>query len=113
MMMCSSTADQTKRYRAPSELERIALLDLRDSLAGASSQTSVEDLQALVFEVGKRHSFPELRAWFATLYEVLLGQSEGPRMGSFIALYGIKETVSLIDEKLGEIPAHEKVNQHP
>lgn len=100
----------TKRYRAPSGLEQAALLDLRDTLQSVKEGTSSEDLQALVFEVGKRHPYPELRAWFTTLYEVLLGQSEGPRMGSFIALYGIKETIDLIDEKLGQQLKSEKMN---
>ena len=49
-----------------------------------------------VYEVGKRHGFTELRAWFKALYEILLGQTQGPRMGSFIALYGRDETVALI-----------------
>lgn len=90
----------TKTYRAPTEVDRTALIDLRDRLKAIPTHTSVEDLQTLVFEVGKSHPYTELRAWFATLYEVLLGQTEGPRMGSFIALYGVKEMISLIDEKL-------------
>ena len=52
-----------------------------------------------VYEVGKRHGI-ELKAWFQALYEVLLGQSRGPRMGSFIALYGVAETVALIRRAL-------------
>jgi lysyl-tRNA synthetase class 1 len=31
---------------------------------------------------------------------VLLGQSSGPRMGSFIALYGVDETIALIKKAL-------------
>jgi lysyl-tRNA synthetase class 1 len=53
-----------------------------------------------VYEIGKRHPFPELRAWFKALYEVLLGQDQGPRFGSFIALYGRKETAELIRKAL-------------
>ena len=49
---------------------------------------------------GKRHPFPELRAWFGCLYQVLLGQQEGPRFGQFIALYGIAETIALIETSL-------------
>ena len=54
----------------------------------------------MVFAVGKDHGFDPLRAWFKALYEVLLGASEGPRFGGFIALYGIKESISLIDKGL-------------
>jgi lysyl-tRNA synthetase class 1 len=54
-----------------------------------------------VFEVGKRHPFESLRAWFQALYETLLGSPQGPRMGSFIALYGIDNSRKLIAEALG------------
>lgn len=90
----------TKTYRAPTDLDKVALRDLRDKLKATPLSASAEDLQALVFEVGKNHAYPELRTWFLTLYEVLLGQSEGPRMGSFIALYGIQETIQLIEAKI-------------
>ena len=60
------------------------------------------DLQTEVYEVGKRHGFENLRDWFKSLYEVLLGQSEGPRMGSFIALYGVDAMIKLIEDKLAE-----------
>jgi lysyl-tRNA synthetase, class I len=53
-----------------------------------------------VFEVGKRHPFPDLRSWFGSLYQVLLGQQEGPRFGGFVALYGIPETIALIRSAL-------------
>ena len=53
-------------------------------------------IQTEVYEVGKRHEFENLRDWFKALYEVLLGQSQGPRFGSFVALYGKDETVTLI-----------------
>ena len=54
--------------------------------AGRRCRTTIQNA---VYEVGKRHPFPELRAWFACLYQVLLGQQEGPRFGGFVALYGI------------------------
>ena len=53
-----------------------------------------------MYEVGKRAAFPDLRSWFQALYEILVGQSQGPRMGSFIALYGVPETVALIRRAL-------------
>ena len=48
-----------------------------------------EALQNLVFAVGNEHGFEPLRAWFAAIYEVLLGETQGPRFGGFIALYGV------------------------
>ena len=89
-----------KRYRTPSELERQALADLRAELAALPAGAKPDEIQDRVYEVGKRHAFPELKAWFAALYEVLIGQATGPRMGSFIALYGIPETIALIDKAL-------------
>jgi lysyl-tRNA synthetase, class I len=89
-----------KTYRAPTEVERAALRDLFDRLASLPSGTKGEDIQNEVYAVGKAHGFAELRAWFQALYEVLLGQTTGPRMGSFIELYGIEETKSLISEKI-------------
>ena len=62
------------------------------------SIASAEDIQNTVYEVGNQHDFANLRDWFKALYEILLGQSQGPRMGSFIALYGRDETVALIDK---------------
>lgn len=57
-------------------------------------------LQNHVYEIGKAHGFENLRDWFKALYQVLFGQDQGPRMGSFIELYGVEETVALIDEAL-------------
>ena len=89
-----------KAYRAPLPEERAALDDLRAVLAALPADSSPEDIQTEVYEVGKRHPFESLRHWFRALYEILLGQSQGPRMGSFIALYGLAETIALIDRAL-------------
>lgn len=89
-----------KNYREADEMERKALLDLRHRLAQLPQDATAETIQTMVYEVGKSHPFEELRLWFATLYEVLLGQSDGPRMGSFIALYGVNEMIKLIDYRV-------------
>ena len=90
-----------RRPPAPGEAE--ALRDLDSQLAELPPDSSAEDIQTLVFEVGKKHFDKEnLRAWFQALYESLLGSSQGPRMGSFIALYGIDNSRKLIAEALGQ-----------
>ena len=89
-----------KRYRLPDATERAALDELLRYLEAAPAGATAEDLQNEVYEIGKRHPFPDLRAWFKALYEVLLGQDQGPRMGSFIALYGRAETADLIRKVL-------------
>jgi lysyl-tRNA synthetase class 1 len=88
------------KRRAPTAMEAEALRDLDSELAKLPPDASAEDIQTQVFEVGKRHPFESLRAWFQALYETLLGSSQGPRMGSFIALYGIDNTRRLIAEAL-------------
>ena len=88
-----------KTYRAPTDTERAAMQDMRDRLAVAEEKDA-SALQNIVYDVGKTHGFENLRAWFQALYEVLLGQSSGPRMGSFIALYGVDETIALMDQAL-------------
>jgi lysyl-tRNA synthetase class 1 len=93
----------TKRVRSPNDLERAALVDLRARLA-ATDARDAETLQTIVYDVGKAHPFDNLRDWFKAIYEVLLGSSEGPRMGSFIALYGRPETIALIDRELNRAP---------
>jgi lysyl-tRNA synthetase class 1 len=91
----------TLKRRAPTDMEAAALRDLDAELAKLPATAAAEDIQTQVFEVGKRHPFENLRAWFQALYETLLGSSQGPRMGSFIALYGIDNSRKLIAEALG------------
>ncbi|NIY96289.1 lysine--tRNA ligase [Salipiger sp. HF18] len=90
----------TKSFRAPDETERAAMEDLAARLRAYDGPADDEALQTLVFAVGKEHGFENLRDWFKALYEVLLGQSQGPRFGGFIALYGVDETVALIEQGL-------------
>ena len=89
-----------KRYRDPTSMERGALEDLARTLAALPAGESTELIQNAVYEVGKRHAFPELRAWFRCLYQILLGQEDGPRFGNFVAIYGVPETVALIEAAL-------------
>ena len=89
-----------RTFRAPDAREAEALRDLRDRLAAWEGGQDPEELQSMVFAVGKAHGFEPLRDWFKALYEVLLGASQGPRFGGFIALYGVDETIGLIDDAL-------------
>ncbi|MGE5064779.1 MAG: lysine--tRNA ligase [Myxococcales bacterium] len=97
-------APELKR-RAPTEMEAEALRDLDSELANLPPDSSAESIQTQVFEVGKRYPFENLRAWFQALYETLLGSSQGPRMGSFIALYGIDNSRKLIAQALESVAA--------
>jgi len=96
----------TLHRRAPTATEAAALEALDAVLAGSAPDASAEELQNAVYEIGKdeAYAFATLRDWFKALYETLLGSSQGPRMGSFIALYGIPETRKLIAEALSHAP---------
>ena len=90
----------TLQRRAPVGHEIDALKDLDAELAALDPATPGDEIQNIVFAIGKRHPFESLRHWFQALYETLLGSSQGPRMGSFIALYGIDNSRRLIAEAL-------------
>jgi len=102
----------TKKFREPSDVERKALADLRDALSNLDPAASAEDIQNVVYEIGRREPFLDHAKkakdgrpgvsldWFNMLYQVLLGQEKGPRFGSFVAVYGIKNTVDMIDGAL-------------
>ena len=90
------------KRRPPTQMEAAALRDLDSELAKLPADADGETIQHAVFEVGKRHPFESLRGWFQALYETLLGSPQGPRMGSFIALYGIDNSRKLIEEALAQ-----------
>ncbi len=89
-----------KQFRVPDATERAALADLEAVLKTLPAGADGEAIQNVLYEVGKRHPFPDLRSWFGCLYQVLLGQKEGPRFGQFVALYGVAETIALIEAAL-------------
>ena len=94
----------TRSFRLPDDRERAAIEDLVARLRVWDGGLNDEALQSMVFAVGKDHGFDPLRDWFKALYEVLLGASDGPRFGGLIALYGVEETVALIERGLaGEL----------
>ena len=94
----------TRVFREADAQERAALADLAARLRAWEGEANPEALQDEVYAVGKDHAFENLRDWFKALYEVLLGASQGPRFGGFVALYGIDETAALIERALaGEL----------
>jgi len=86
----------SKVFRAATDKERAALEDLAAQLEKLGDERNGALVQDVIYEVGKAHGFEPLRAWFGALYEVLLGQTQGPRFGSFAALFGCRETVAMI-----------------
>jgi len=94
-----------KVYRDPDTVERAALSDLADRLRLLPPDAPAEAMQDVIYAVGNQHmTNVRLRAWFQCLYQVLLGQEDGPRFGQFAAIYGLPETVGLIDAALARPP---------
>ena len=101
-----------KKFREPADAERAALIDLRDALSQLAADAPAEGIQNVVYEVGRREPFLDEKKkakdgkpgvsldWFNMLYQVLLGQEKGPRFGSFVAVYGLQNTVDMIDGAL-------------
>ncbi len=90
-----------KTFRAPDDRERAAFADLLARLEALPADCKdAETIQNEVYAAGKDAGFEPLRAWFGALYEVLLGQSQGPRFGSFAAIFGLAETKALIARAL-------------
>jgi lysyl-tRNA synthetase class 1 len=87
----------SKHFRIPSKLERESLRDLRQELAALGSGAAEQRIRDVVYAVGKRPAFESLKEWFRFLYQALLGRDDGPRFSTFVALYGIPNTLSLID----------------
>lgn len=81
-----------KEFRLPDENERAALAELDRRLAMLDPDADAETIQGELFAIGRERGFENLRDWFRALYQTLLGQDQGPRFGSFIALYGIDAT---------------------
>jgi lysyl-tRNA synthetase class 1 len=102
----------TKKYREPQPAERAALMDLRDALSQLPHDATAEQIQDVVYEIGRREPFLDHKKkakdgkpgvsleWFNLLYQVLLGQEKGPRFGSFVAVYGLQNTIDMIDGAL-------------
>ncbi|MFZ5610484.1 MAG: lysine--tRNA ligase [Pseudomonadota bacterium] len=96
----------TRVFRAPDAREAAAMKDLAARLKALGPTIDAEAIQYEVYEAGKAAGFENLRDWFKALYECLLGQSQGPRMGGFFALYGLANAIALIEKVLaGETPS--------
>jgi lysyl-tRNA synthetase class 1 len=102
-----------KAFRVPDATERAALMDLREALSQLPADSTAAKIQEVVYEIGRRPPFLDTSGkptkdgkpgvsleWFNMLYQVLLGQEKGPRFGSFVAIYGLRNTIDMIDGAL-------------
>ncbi len=89
-----------KQYRPPTDQERAALEMLIGTLEEVDAGAEEDVFQTAVFDAGKAQDYENIREWFKGLYEVAFGQSEGPRMGPFIKIFGPKETAKMLRDAL-------------
>ena len=88
------------QFRVPSSSEMLIFQDMIDRLSKISSSADAEEIQTEIYQIGKDHNFENLRDWFTLIYQVLFGKNEGPRFGSFVAIYGISESIQLIKDRI-------------
>ena len=91
---------QKKKYRSPNDLEREGFTKLIQTLETLDNKSEAEEIQTKIYEIGMELKFSNLKDWFSGFYQVVLGQEQGPRLGSFIKFYGIKQTIELLKDKV-------------
>ena len=89
-----------KNYRSPSKIEKIGFLKVIEMLESIDHKSEAEEIQTKIYEIGMELKFENLKEWFSGFYQVILGQEQGPRLGSFIKFYGIQKTIELLNEKI-------------
>ena len=93
--------EPNKKFKKPNLEEKKALLDLSLKLKSLDQSLKPEEIQTIVYSVGKNNGYEKkLREWFKLIYQVLFGEEDGPRMGYFISFFGIKETIELLNGKI-------------
>ena len=95
-----------KKFRDPDARERAALEMLSARLKEIGDDASEDDYQTAVFDAGKAQDYENIRDWFKGLYEVVFGQSDGPRMGAFTRIFGAAATATLIEDALARAGDH-------
>ena len=90
----------SKKFRKATTKEKTALADLHSKLGELPKESEIQEIQSLLFSVGKENNFENLKDWFSAFYEIILGTKTGPRLGGFISIYGIEETRNLISKKI-------------
>lgn len=89
-----------KKYRIPNEKEKVGFEKLINFLESIDEKYEAEDIQTKIYEIGMELNFDNLKDWFSAFYQVILGQDQGPRLGSFIKFYGIEKTITLLRDKI-------------
>lgn len=88
-----------KRYAIANE-KQIAILNsilnMLIDMKNADTEPSGEEMQNGFYAIGTDAGYENLREYFKEMYMLLLGQEEGPRLGSFVKLFGIENSIALV-----------------
>jgi regulator of sigma E protease len=87
-------------FKTPNTNEIKIFNDLISRLQKMKDETDAEIIQTEIYQIGKDYEFENLRDWFKLIYQVLFGKDDGPRFGTFVAIYGIEKTIKLIESRL-------------
>ena len=89
-----------KKYRKPDEKEKLGFKKIIEMLSKLEDNCEAEEIQTQIYDIGMQLGFDNLKDWFSAFYQVILGQDQGPRLGSFIKFFGISQTIALLKERL-------------
>jgi lysyl-tRNA synthetase class 1 len=89
-----------KDYLVANDNQKALLKQISAMLSGLSGAETGEEIQNEIYAIGREAGYENLRDFFKEIYQILLGQTQGPRLGSFFKLYGINETIKLIESKI-------------
>lgn len=90
----------TKSYLKPTDKHKGLLEQISEMLSKLSGKETGEEIQNEIYAIGREAGYENLRDFFKELYQILLGQTQGPRLGTFFKLYGTEDTIKLIKSKL-------------
>ena len=90
------------KFKVPNELELKIFNDLIARLLVMKNEIDAETIQTEIYQIGIRNKFENLRDWFKLIYQVLFGKDDGPRFGTFVAIYGVEKTVKLIESRINQ-----------
>ena len=90
------------KFKIPNESELEIFDDLIARLLVMKDEIDAETIQTEIYQIGKDHKFENLRDWFKLIYQVLFGKDDGPRFGTFVAIYGVEKTIRLIESRINQ-----------
>ena len=86
------------KKRKPIQIEKEAIFNLIREIRKSKTELSSEEYQSLIYKYGKQIYPESLRSWFLSLYQILFGSENGPRLGSLFYLYKKEKVIKILEE---------------